>query len=304
VQRSGEAADDRRERGIALILVIWMMALLSVVAMIAAGSARADLEIARNLRDAAQARALAEGGVWWMMARLRERDADNKSAVPNQADGTPTRLSLDGRIIDIAVQDEGGKIDVNSADAVLLANLCRVVGIDDDAETIADSIVRYREESGGKSSKAAARAAFSIVEELRSVPGIDPDRYARILPFVTVYPNDGRINPRTAPREVIMALPGILPLQAEAYLRARTREEPGAEAAPLPPGLANAARYLGASPPHIVTITATTRTATTRGGGEATSVREAVVELAATADRPLRLVAWRRGFAAGAAGER
>src|SRR6185437_15805955 len=107
------AIGDRRERGIALLLVIWMMALLSSIAMIAAGNARADLQIARNLLDAAQARSLAERG------------AVAPDAILDNADGTPTRLSLDGRTIEVAVQDEGGKIDVNTADAALLANLCR-----------------------------------------------------------------------------------------------------------------------------------------------------------------------------------
>lgn len=298
MQRPGTATHGRRERGIALILVIWMMALLSIVAMIAAGNARADLQIARNLLNGAKARSLADGGVWWMMARLLARDADNRNAVLDKADGTPTQLSFDGKIIEVAVQDEGGKIDVNGADAALLANLCRVVGMGGDAEAIAEAIVHYREGSSRDLPKAAAQPAFSVIQELRLVPGIDPDRYARIVPFVTVYGQDGRVNPRTAPRQVIMALPGILPLQAEAYLADRAREEPGADAAALPPSLANAARYLSASPPHVVTITATTR-----GGGQATSVREAVVELAATPDHPLRLVAWRRGFDAGTAGE-
>jgi general secretion pathway protein K len=284
------ATGDRRERGIALLLVIWMMALLSSVAMIAAGNARADLQIARNLLDAAQASSLADGGVWWMMARLAERDAVAPGAILDNADGTPTRLSLDGRTIEVAVQDEGGKIDVNTADATLLANLCRVVGLGAGAEAIAEDIVQYRERRSRDRSKAAPQPAFIVIEELRLVPGLDLDIYARLLPFVTVYTRDGRVNPRTAPREVIMALPGILPLQAEAYLRDRARKELGAETAALPVSLASAAHYLSVSTPQIVTVTATTH-----GGGQVKSVREAVVELAATPDHPLHLIAWRIG---------
>ncbi len=286
--RLNDTAGNRRERGIALILVIWMVALLSVVAMVAAGSARTDLQIARNLLDGAKVRSLAEGGVWWMIDRLLDRDA----ATLERADGTATRLLFDGNSIEIAIQDEGGKIDVNVADAVLLASLCRVVGLGAEAEAIADGIVRYREQGRGDSSAETTRQAFNVIEELRLVPGIDPQRYARILPFVTVYTGDGHINPRTAPREVIMALPGVMPQQAEAYLRERVRTQAGSEATGLPPGLAGAALYLSASLPQIITITATAQ-----GTGSTKSVREAVVDLAATQGRPFRVIAWHRGFA-------
>jgi general secretion pathway protein K len=282
---SDELVCERRERGIALILVIWVIALLSVVAMVAAGNARTDLQIARNLLDGAKARSLADGGVWWMMARLLDRNSD----APTPADGTATRISLGGQPIDVAVQDEGGKIDVNHANATLLGNLCRVVGIAPaEADGIADAIIQYRERN--RREQPATARAFSVVEELRLVPGIDPERYERMLPFVTVYTRDGHINPRTAPREVILALPGILPLQAEEYLRLRSRNQPGGAAAELPPSLANSSRYLSMSPPRVVTITAVARR-----DGHATSIREAVVELTATPERPLRVIAWRRG---------
>ena len=281
----------RRERGIALILVIWMIALLSVVAMVATGNARTDLQLARNSIDGAKARMLADGGVSWAMVRLLAGDASGLS----KADGTARLLSLGGTTIEVAVQDEGGKVDVNGADAVLLANLCRVVGFGSaEADAIAEGIVRYRERRRDDPST-ATQPAFSVVEELRLVSGIDPDHYVRLLPFVTVYTRDGHVNPQTAPPEVILALPGILPLQAETYLRERSRQEPGLETAALPPSLAAAARYLSVSPPQIVTITATSH-----GGGGATSIRQAVVELAVTPDHPLRLIAWRRGTAASA----
>jgi general secretion pathway protein K len=276
---------NRRERGIALLLVIWMTALLSVVAMVAAGDARSDLQIASNLVQGAQARSLADGAVWWMISQLIDHDADT----PRPADGTATQLSLDGEFIDIAVQDEGGKIDVNAGDAVILTNLCRVLGFGKEAGGIAENIVRYREQMRNGAPE-ARQPAFAVIEELRLVPGIDPDRYARIRPFVTVYTGDGHVNPRTAPREVIMSLPGVLPAQADAYLRERARQRPGSETGPLPLGLAGAAPYLSAAAPKVVTITAISR-----GAGQTRSIREAVVDLQATEERPFRLVAWRRG---------
>ena len=58
-RRSGSA----RDRGFALLLVLWVVAILSVVVAGFAAGTRSESRLARNLLDAADARALAEAGV-------------------------------------------------------------------------------------------------------------------------------------------------------------------------------------------------------------------------------------------------
>src|SRR5262245_46643626 len=51
------------QAGVALVVVLWMLALLSVLAVGFVGNARTNLLIARNQYEQAQARALAEAGM-------------------------------------------------------------------------------------------------------------------------------------------------------------------------------------------------------------------------------------------------
>ena len=53
----------RHERGFALLLVIWVLAILAVLAAGFAASTRSETRLARNLLEAARAQALAEAGI-------------------------------------------------------------------------------------------------------------------------------------------------------------------------------------------------------------------------------------------------
>jgi general secretion pathway protein K len=128
---------------------------------------------------------------------------------------------------------------------------------------------------------------FLAVDELRLLIGVTPALFERIRPLLTVYSRSGRINPLTAPAEVIRSLPGISLDQADFYIAARSALE-----VPQPnllPALLGAERYLARLAPQTVTIRSEGLSA--RGS----FVREAVAVLTRTPAAPYRLVAWRQG---------
>ena len=104
----------RRSRGIALVAVLWVLAL---IAILVAGF-RAQTTTATRMASAAlsqsRARALADGAVQTAIARLIEQiylgRGASERALP--VDGTPVTLSLSQGQISLAITDAGGLIDI------------------------------------------------------------------------------------------------------------------------------------------------------------------------------------------------
>src|SRR5215469_18312357 len=139
-----------RQRGIALVLVLWVMALLAVMVVGFAGDARTELKLARNQADAAEARAIADTGVSLALLNVLASQPETTWRL----DGETHDLVYGDGTIRVSVQDEGGKIDVNLAPPVLLVSLFRTLGIAE-AETLVGAILDWRRQHGGDASGGA-----------------------------------------------------------------------------------------------------------------------------------------------------
>ena len=63
-----------------------------------------------------------------------------------------------------------------------------------------------------------ANAPFETVTELARVMGVTPAIFARVADSLTVHSRQGGINPATASRNVLLALPNATPAAVDAYL--------------------------------------------------------------------------------------
>ena len=225
-----------RQDGIALITVLWLLLLLSVIATGALREARTETNLARNATEAAEAGALAEAGLQRALLAL---SGDGIEA-GWRSDGMPRVWSFAGRRIEITIQDEAGRIDLNRAPVALLDGLLRAAGqTPARAAALADAIADYRDRNDLRRLKGAEdddyRAAglpwgakdapFDRVAELGRVIGMTPNLLARLIPAVTVYCRQSGIDPATAPRAALLALPGIDPVEVETFLRRRAQSE-------------------------------------------------------------------------------
>src|SRR6266496_3773494 len=114
-----------RERGIALILVLWLTILLTVIASAFAYSMHTETLAARNAVSLAQARGAADGAIMRFAFELMRPRTVNDTW---QADGQPHEwYEGDARIAANAI-DESGKIDLNAASDALLQGLFQVAG--------------------------------------------------------------------------------------------------------------------------------------------------------------------------------
>lgn len=285
----GEPARGDGERGIALLLVVWMLALLAIITVAITADARTSIRLARNLVDGAQVQAMADGGVWWAVARM----ADPDRTAHLRPDGMAYQIALAEHDLEVTVQDERGKLDLNAAPVEALAKLFTVVGLaGGEGDGLAQAIGRYRERQKALRARMGLQAnepAFRMVEDLRLIDGLRPDIYQRVVGFVTVYSAAPTVNPTTAAREVLLSLPGIDAGTVEDLLRRRGAAPNDADQSSQ--ALAAAGRSFTWAEASVVTIRSTARL----NNGTA-FVREAVVELEPGSAPPFKVLAWRHGL--------
>lgn len=222
-----------RAQGIALVVVLWMLALLTVIAGSLVFSSRTELSMAGNLAATAQAEALADAGVYKAIYELSRPQADLQRW---KGDGQVRLWSFQGAELKITILDESAKVDLNAATPVLMAGLFRALGVAEaDAAALADAVVDWRDADDLRSLHGAekadyiaagrdygpANAPFETIEELRQVLGMSDDLFRLLEPLVTVYSRLPGINVAAAPRQVLLAIPGATADQVDLFLQQR-----------------------------------------------------------------------------------
>lgn len=288
-----------RERGIALISVIWILGIIAVLATMLATDSRNVIRSARGIMDLARARAIAEAGV--SLALINILNGDPTSAWPT--DGVAHRLSFDGAIVDVAIRDEGGKVDLNFASPELLHAMTAAAGIGGErAEAIVREILAWREPPvrrapaiGGRTvtpfpgrTYGPQQAPFAAVDELRLLPAVTHDIYARLRPYATVYSETGTVNPRSAPPALLAELPGINRTNLAAFLAGRGRSS-GQPAGPSP-FLGNIQAFSSETPAVAYGI----RCIVFLPSGPI-FVRDVIVQLSQDDPAGYRIVSWQQG---------
>lgn len=289
-----------RPRGVALVIVLWVLALLAVVVLGFAVETRSGLRIARNHVESARARALADAGVSLAIAKLTTPNPE----IPWPADGRSRVFFFGEGEIRVSVQDEGGKVDLNTAPDDLLAGLFLALDIAPDVgQRLVDAIDDWKDPDDLRRPNGAEaddyRAAglpygprngpFESVDELRLVLGMTRDLYRRVSPFVTVYSRSARVNPMTAPPAVLRAIPGLAPALVDAYVEARSRQTASDAATALPP-LSGGTSYMS----RLATGAVSIRSEALLAGSGTRYVRSAIVRLSRRGDVPFSYLSWRQ----------
>lgn len=265
------------ERGVALLIVLWMLALLALIVAGFTMTSHSNIQLARNQVDSARARALADAGVTRAIVGLTQ------PGLLWLADGRIYDWQFGGGDIQISIQDEGGKISLNAAPPAVLQSAFAYAGSGDDlGASLAAAIIDRRERRLGPSTD---DLAFAMIEDLETVPGMTAQLYFRVAPLLSPYARSPQVDPTTAPRDVLMALPNADPVEIDTYLAARATRGT-AQPSPLPT-LLSVGRYVAQGQAGVVTIHAR---ATTDTG--AVFIREATVSLQARGTRPFTTLAW------------
>lgn len=208
----------RRERGVALLLVMWLTMLLAAVVGAFALTAQMEKLQGATLARGVVAEQAARAGVEYALTRLADPDPRRLW----HPDGRPYAWNFAGARVRLRVVDESGKVDLNAADVDLLGKVFEIGGADPAAAMeIATAIADWRDvddltqPQGGAEDPAYAAAGlawgakdapFDTVAEVEQVLGMTPALYAAVAPLLTVYSGQMRPDPRYAPAEVLQAM--------------------------------------------------------------------------------------------------
>jgi len=290
----------RRQRGVALVLVMWAAVILAVIAASFIAERRTETLVVRNSLSMARAEAATNAGIHRALHDLYRQN------IPDvwKRDGTPHEWTFEGIPVRVMIRDESAKIDINTASDPLLRGLFVSIGLrEDEAAALLDAILDWRDADTLKRLNGAeeadyrsaglpyrpANAPFQAIEELQLVLGMRPDIYRRLAPSITVYSRLPGVNPGLATREVLLAIPGLTPEVVDQYIA--RREDARAQGLPIPPLPQAGAVASGAT-------MAATIIADARLDDGTVFVREAVALLRPVPRRPVTFVAWRESTAA------
>ena len=295
----GTGAALRRQRGVALILVLWVSVLLAVIVGSFTIAARTESLQARHLLDSTRARYAAEAGLHRAAYELRNPDEETRWI----GDGRTYEFQFEGADVEVEITDESGKIDINAAEEQALASLFQLAGLEDEAtiNEMVDAVMDFRDPdevvrlNGAEAEEYEAaglpygpkNAPFETVPEFQQVLGMTWELYQILEPAITVYSGRSDVNPAFAPREVLLTMPDMTPDLADQFIEDRTLAEPGSGPLQLPNGSQVVARGGG--------LTYSIRARATLPNG-ATSELKATIRIGnGLTGRPFRIVRWRDG---------
>jgi general secretion pathway protein K len=245
----------RSRRGIALLIVLWVLTILMVTGFSFSVLTRAETFGILAFREQTEQKFLAEAGIERGVMEIIYRAVNQNQTVVLEGrevwklDGTAQTVDMGTGSCSVLVIDESGKIPLNGltdASGIVLKNLLLQQGVSpEQTDTIVDAILDWKDAddlhrlhgaendyylSLAKPYK-ARNADFEALEELIFVRGITPEilygegEKKGIIRFLTLYSPTRRINVNTAPKEVLAALPGMEPQLLPKLMEMRSAAE-------------------------------------------------------------------------------
>jgi general secretion pathway protein K len=275
------------QSGSALLVVLLMLGTIAALATVVSRSVSGALLEMTAARLSSQDQWDLRTGIELGVATIHRLGQAMRSAEAS--------VSLPDRRIHVRIINERARIDLNAASSAVLSALLQANGIAErDAAALAQNVLEWR---GGSAARqptltgddrqfptftgvgvaelrpdtelrtaprqmAGTRFFFHPVQ-LASVPGFSGRLVSRLLPLVTVANGTNRVDPFIASRRVVMALPGVSPATADAFLHDREANS-GQELAVKMLGVADALVTSSAAAGWRIEITSTRQARTYR----------------------------------------
>lgn len=235
------AAAERRERGVALLLVLLIIAVVATMQIETQYTTRIDAQIAANVALDTQFYYLAKSGIEAARSLLTEDRRDNAFDATTETWAAPIAYPVEEALVSLSLVDEERKFPLNAlvkraatpppggqtpqveepVDGDLYAvftSLLESLEIpaevapavidwldpDDDPYGADGAEINYYERL--KPPYKTKNGPFSTLEELRMVRGIDAKAFRALGDLVTPYSSEAKININTAPQELLTVL--------------------------------------------------------------------------------------------------
>ena len=173
-----------RERGMALIAVLWITAALTVLVAGIAGSARVDADIASAMYDRARIGALLDGAL-----RVAARDlvlGAQQQDAQREAGRLVFHYRINGQMIHVEAAGGGGFISLNTATEPLLSLMFMQAAHlpESQAQLLAQHVVQWRAPAAGQENSEAVVARYrdaGLSYGPRFGPFLRPDDLQQVL---------------------------------------------------------------------------------------------------------------------------
>lgn len=243
------------QKGIALLIILWVLTILMVIALSFSSMTRTETYSTLSFKEGAEKKFIAEAGIERAIMELfyRIQNINMETILEGsevwKIDGTSYNGQIGEGNYSVRITDESGKVDINiitDANSDILRNLFKNLGIpEDEVNIIVDSILDWKDAddllhlNGAEDDYYMSlpnpykpkNANFDTLEEMIMVKGITQEMlYGKgeqrgIIDFLTINSGRSQINLNAAPKEVLMAIPGMTPEIADAIINYRQEKE-------------------------------------------------------------------------------
>jgi general secretion pathway protein K len=225
-----------KQRGIALVMVLWILLLITISTGTYTLMARMDRLEAFTVLSGTQARMAAEAAMNMAVLGLRDPDEDERL----QPDGRPYMINFNGVEVEVRITDERGKLNINEATEEKLVEMLTGHELAEEAATMLAAAIKDWTDSDeierANGAEAAAYQAlglgvgpgnrnFVMTEELLQVLGMPWELYVKMEPGLTVYTESPDIVPAFAPVEALLSRPDMTPEDAMNFVEERQSED-------------------------------------------------------------------------------
>ena len=191
-----------RQRGVALIAVLWLVATMGLIITGVVQSVRSEVRTVGLQRQSLVASAAADAAILMALQNLQALKVEPRAALQT------IPVLFDGVARDVVVVPMNGLIDINRANVALLADLYRYAGelAPDAAQSLAQATLEWRQIKN----VSGREQGFDSREDLLRVPQMTYELYAKVAGLVTadLKEGSGRVNPLAAPSGVLKVLAG------------------------------------------------------------------------------------------------
>lgn len=252
-----------RQKGFALVLVLWVLSLLTIMAGSFALGMRRETSIITGIRNNAQALAVAESGIAMAEMMLLIPDQNKRW----RADGSIYEINSADAKVRVRLLSEAGKIDINKADQTVLQGLMSFAPVDEEQQSrLVSAIIDWRDQDdlvqlNGAEKKEYQAAGlnyqprnkpFQSIEELQLVLGMNESVFLWIEPLVTVFSGQSQVTVQLAAKEVLQTIPGLDTGLVDSYIAARL--ESAINNLPAPPFPSSLGQNNAAGQNNVLTL--------------------------------------------------
>ncbi len=207
-----------KQKGLALIVVLWVSIIITLLITSFTKIVRSSISKAETENSLSLHYSSLDSTFEFAMFRLIDQKQQKKWIHKQQI----RKVQVHGKRFDIKIIDPKGLIDINYADKnILLSLIGRLIKNRNKAREITEQILSWRNKKNNGSSQ-KSDFSFRHYEELLRLPAMTGEYFDEIKRYITVYSGQKKINPATAPAEVLLSVPGLSKPLVENLLKQRS----------------------------------------------------------------------------------